>query len=77
MSHTMFFGIDETDGSPDTAFHYNSDLSGDVEIGNLKARTSVKVPGVHLLQFVASIVRQRRISDLENTEWPEILGIEE
>ncbi len=106
MSHTQIF-----DDGPEhtTVFNYNSDMSGDVTISYVtpsSGKKTIQVPGRHLLQFVANIVRQRRISvvesnidylsqypmwgvnvgadeqqrrleQLQEMEWPELLGIEE
>ena len=56
--------------------HYNSDLSGDVEIvTGINGDRKVSVSGKDLLDFVANHVRDKMISQLENASTEDILGI--
>ena len=70
FTHTDDFGIK-------TTFHYNSDLSGNVEIvphvhndagivGQRVDASYLSVPGEALLAFVAEHVRRERIAFLED-----------
>lgn len=60
-------------GTEGTEFNYNSDLSGEVII---KVQNEViRVPGDDLLEFVASYVRSRKISKLEDLDYTDVLGI--
>jgi hypothetical protein len=72
MSHSIQIG--------NTAFIYNSDLSGDVKIVQLKGggeNDEMNVPGDALMQFAAKMVRENRISALERASDAEILGLKE
>lgn len=56
--------------------HYNSDLSGDVEIvTGIHGESSISVSGKDLLDFVANFVRDKQMSILENSSTEDILGI--
>lgn len=56
--------------------HYNSDLSGDVEIvTGIHGESSISVSGKDLLDFVANFVRDEQMSILENSSTEDILGI--
>lgn len=57
-----------------TRFHFNSDLSGDVEIINITTNESLEVPGMDLLLFVGNFVRDRQIAALENMDPLNFLG---
>lgn len=65
--------------SGNVRMHYNSDLSGNVEIQRLYADGSVadacSVPGWALLDLVAQVVIDERIAKLEQAETEEILGV--
>ena len=79
------------DDGNETIFHFNSDLSGDVTIVRRQrptdettneemrvindASVEIQVPGEHLLQFVAAHVVSERISELEDMDWREALGL--
>ncbi len=56
-----------------TRFHFNSDLSGDVEIINTKTDQHLTVPGDDLLAFVANYVINAKITELESMEPLEVL----
>lgn len=80
MSHTFtaFMGNEqEGDALTDfTHFVFNSDLSGDVTISRQGDESrELKVPGKHLLQFVANYVRWQKIAVIEQAEDDEILGL--
>lgn len=65
MSHTL-----ETNG---VVFNFNADLSGVVSIAiNDKM---LDVPGDALLAFIANYVRYERISELEQMDSHEVLGL--
>ena len=57
-----------------TVFNFNSDLSGNV-IVSMDNQYRVEVPGDDLLEFVAEVVKDRRISDLDDSLPHEIFGI--
>ena len=69
--------------TPNMTFFYNSDYSGDVLIdshtfdyGIVDERNSkFKIPMCELLDFVAGMMRQKRISDLEQTNTKELLQL--
>ena len=67
MSHTF-------DGKH-TRFHYNSDLSGEVEIVKKDStpRRRLHVHGEDLLAFVAEYVRGKAISRIEDMSVEELL----
>lgn len=67
MSHT-FHGIYAT-------FHHNSDLSGEVRIFCDTTGNAVDVDMDDLLDFVAEIVRKKKISELEQASTERLLGI--
>ena len=54
-------------GQQGTVFNYNSDMSGDVIIisGNDVSK-KFNIPAFDILEFVAEIIRRRRISKLED-----------
>lgn len=54
-------------------FNYNSDLSGDVEVGTNGLRMTFKINARDLLDFLADVVRNRRIAALEDAAPDEIL----
>jgi len=61
------------DPATGTTLNFNTDLSGDVRVsrnGNV-----VNVPGRVLLTFIADHVRQMKISDLEDMEPWQVLGL--
>jgi hypothetical protein len=68
-------------GDQGTIIHYNSDMSGDVQVirrvhdadGNEGEPERVEVPGQDLLDFAASIVQHRMISRIEGMTTEEIL----
>lgn len=60
-------------------FHYNLDLSGDVEIrehGLPDNAWGLKIPADALLAFVAEHIRNRKIAELEKASVNKIFGIE-
>jgi len=71
--------------SPDgrTVINYSSDLSGDVRIvrydremdGDERQRVEVWVPGGHLVEVVAAMVRAERVSEIEQMGALELLGL--
>jgi hypothetical protein len=69
MSHSTRVG--------DYTFIHNGDYSWDVQIvNNLPERGEVSeftLPCVTLLRFTAEMIRQQRISNLEDTPWEELL----
>lgn len=77
MSHTLICGVHGAGEAeePGTVFHYNPDLSGDVEI-RCAGGIVIAVPGQHLLEFVAESIRQQHVSELQDKPWREILGLE-
>lgn len=60
----------------DTAFLYNSDLSGPVTIQRADG-SQLSVPGAHLLDFVACWVAQQRMTELEEASTAQVLGVKE
>lgn len=60
--------------SGDARLHYNSDLSGDVEIVD-KDGNRVSVPGYFILHFVANYVKEKQIEELENKHWVTFLNL--
>lgn len=73
MSHTF-----ESE-SGRTVIHYDSDLSGDVEISR-KYPDGLHVSGVDLpmkdlLDFMAECIRSERIAQLEQASTEDILGL--
>ena len=73
-------------GSKGTVFIHNEDFSGNVrlrvnitgaDIGEVPGTDIGEVPGTDLLEFVAYIVRIRRITQLEQMTDAEILGFVE
>jgi len=81
MSHSMKIYYEEEE----TNFIYNGDLSGDVEIivpnyrvdEDTFGNTVCKIPGIVLLDFVASWVRNQKIGILEEQSTSELLGLKE
>lgn len=63
------------DQKSDTAFTFNSDLSGDV--GIRKGKNRISIPGSVLIDFVAEYVRNEKISALEQASTSELLGLKE
>ena len=57
----------------ETLFTHNGDLSGNVTIR--RDGSTIEVPGIHLIEFVAKYVAQEKISQLEGADASEILGI--
>jgi hypothetical protein len=72
-----------SDNDTDTHIYFNSDMSGDLRINVLAeraeptvhGRTTFLVPGELVLRLVAQHVANKRISDIEQMEWPEVLGL--
>lgn len=58
--------------SPDTTFHYNSDLSGDVKISR-RDGGELDVPGEALIAFIANYVQREKISQIEDEEDPRVV----
>lgn len=58
-------------------FHFNSDLSGQVEIQRRSTGESISVPGHELVAFVASWVRDSRMAIVEGMTTAELLGVDE
>lgn len=56
-----------------TTFHYNSDLSGAVEI--VCGGERMRVPGHALIEFIANYVRNERIAELEQQSPRSILEL--
>lgn len=65
--HTIRTGV--------VTFHYNSDLSGEVEVVDNRDGTKIEVPGEDLLHFAAEIVRRNRIQAIELQSDNDTLGI--
>lgn len=55
-----------------TVFHYNSDLSGEVEIVNDDG-TRIKVVALSLEGFIAELTRETKIAKLQNMTRAEVL----
>jgi hypothetical protein len=64
------------DAPHETAFHFNSDLSGDVSIrrslGEIVSK-ELTIPAEHLLAFVAEFIRREKIARLEEASDMQIL----
>ena len=60
---------------PNTIFHYNSDLSGDVYIVVKSSATTLNVSGADLIVFVAEYVRNHKVAELEDAPIDKILGV--
>ena len=66
----------------DTAFSYNPDGSGMVRIYSPKEeafaapRRVIEVPTQDILEFVAELIRRKRISKLENMSWLDIIDLD-
>ena len=61
-----------------TTFMYDGDFGEDIEIyplGYCPAGDGIKIPFEDLLGFVAEYVRRQKISDLEQMDDREIIGI--
>ena len=61
-----------------TLFHFNADLSGAVMIVKRdkgKSFESLEVPGEDLIRFIAEWVANQKISELEDMEPHEVLGL--
>lgn len=56
--------------------HYNGDFSGEVIICNKNDHTEMRVDSQDLINFVAEYVRSKKVSQLENMNSDEILGVE-
>lgn len=56
--------------------HYNSDFSGEAIIYNKNDHTEIRVDSQDLINFVAEYVRSKKVSQLENMNSDEILGVE-
>lgn len=56
--------------------HYNSDFSGEAIIYNKNDNTEICVDSQDLINFVAEYVRSKKVSQLENMDSDEILGVE-
>ena len=56
--------------------HYNSDFSGKAIIYNKNDHTEMCVDSQDLINFVAEYVRSKKVSQLENMNSDEILGVE-
>lgn len=54
---------------------YNSDMSGDTVIVDKENGKSVSISGYDILDFVASYIRDKKVSALENMSTDEILGL--
>lgn len=59
----------------DFRIHHNSDGSGDVIIVDTRGGVELSVSCSALVAFVAELVRERRISDIEQMTPGQILGI--
>ena len=57
-----------------TDFNFNSDLSGGVLV-KLHDGRRFEVPGSHLMQFAAEVVRRAKIAALEDAKTEDILGL--
>lgn len=57
-----------------TVFHYNADLSGFVVV-QCEDKRELVIPGHDLMEFAANIVKEHRISEMENMDWKAILRI--
>lgn len=56
--------------------HYNSDFSGEAIVYNKNDHTEMRVDSQDLINFVAEYVRSKKVSQLENMNSDEILGVE-
>ena len=56
--------------------HYNSDFSDETIIYNKNDHTEMRVDSQDLINFVAEYVRSKKVSQLENMNSDEILGVE-
>lgn len=56
--------------------HYNSDFSGEAIIYSKNDHTEMRVDSQDLINFVAEYVRSKKVSQLENMNSDEILGVE-
>ncbi len=65
--HTSEFGY--------TRFIYNSDLSGEVEIVNLKTNKRLWASGDDLLAFVGDYVKKCKVAELEDMDPLDVLQI--
>lgn len=60
-----------------TTFHYNGDFSGDVTITHEHdAHNGLTIPIGDLADFIAELIRARRISAIENLTTHDLLGID-
>lgn len=55
-----------------TWFNFNSDLSGEVLI-HAEKLCEVRINGDDLMEFAAEVIRSRRISQLEEMPWQDLL----
>lgn len=62
-------------GSGGTNFNFNSDLSGNVIIDRPDDCWRLEVPGQDLLEFVSHYVSNQRISELEQADYRQVLGL--
>lgn len=56
--------------------HHNSDLSGNIHIVEVGSNKQLMIPSEDILGFIASFVRDQRISELEQATDHEILQID-
>ena len=54
---------------------YNSDMSADTVIVDKENGKSVSISGYDILDFVASFIRDKKVSELENMSTDEILRL--
>lgn len=58
-----------------TAFNYNSDFSGDVDIVVAGGKGIIKIPGEDILEFVGyRYVMAKSIDAIKDKNWMELLG---
>jgi hypothetical protein len=55
------------------SFKYNSDLSGQVFIEDISTYERIEIDGEALLKFLAEIIRSKRISEIEQIDWKELI----
>lgn len=55
--------------------HFNSDMSGDIVIHDTSETATVIIEGQDILNFVASYIRNEKISKLENMSTNELLDL--
>jgi len=54
-------------------FHYNGDYSGEVIIQDKITGEQIRVESEDIFEFVAGYVRSKRISEIEDMEWKDLL----